>query len=167
MQMEYVAATVMVPQEIQIPTLGQCTGGCGAYIVSRPRWASIKREVRRQLRGKFKSEASRQACRGCYTKLLAVGDHIDLPSRQITDEVFAEEYNLMRQQSMTDYDVRIALGMTVAAFEKALERGRTAGRVTEDRSKAPETGVMARAGGHSGGSYSSSRKLQTTRGVTW
>jgi hypothetical protein len=129
MQMEYVAATIMVPQEIQIPTLGQCTGGCGAHIVSRARWASIKREVRRQLRGKFKSEAARQACRSCYAKLLATGDHIDLPSRQITNEVFAEEYNLMREQGMTDYDVRIALGMTAAAFEKALERAHKGKRV--------------------------------------
>lgn len=120
--MQYVPVTVMVPQEITIPA-EPCSGNCGAYVVRPARWKSIKREVRKQLRGKFKMEKTRGACTSCYDRARATGDHIDLPTKQISAAVFAEEYNLMREQGMTAYDVRIALGMTVAAFEKAIERG--------------------------------------------
>lgn len=124
MQLEYVAVEVMVPQEIKIPSMGPCTGGCGAYIVTRGRWASIRPEVRRQLRRRFKSEASRGSCRGCYTKLSATGDHIDLPTRQISDELFADEYDTMRASGVLDHEIRRSLGMSRAAFNKALERKR-------------------------------------------
>jgi hypothetical protein len=163
MQFEYVAATIMVPQEIQIPTIGQCSGGCGAHIVTRGRWAAIKRDVRRQLRGKFKSEAARGACRGCYTRLNETGDHIDLPTRQITDEIFAEEYNTMRSSNMSDYVIRDALGMSEAAFEKALERGRQAGRVTDAEMHQENWKIPVATWKNSGGR--SRPKIRTTRGI--
>lgn len=159
MQFEYVAVEVLVPQEITIPTIGLCTGGCGAHVVGRKRWAAIKRDVRRQLRGRFKSEASRGACRGCYTKLLEAGDHIDLPTRQITDEIFAEEYNTMRSANMSDYVIRDALGMSESAFEKALERGRKAGRVTQDRMTQEAMDILPGKQGHGGsGKYNRKRR---------
>lgn len=160
MQFEYVATEVLVPQEITIPTIGQCTGGCGAYIVTRGRWNQIKREVRRQLRGRFKSEASRGACRGCYTKLLEAGDHIDLPTRQITDEIFAEEYNTMRAANMSDYVIRDAIGMSESAFDKALERGRKAGRVTRDRMTQETMDILPANTGHRGAGKRAKKRRQ-------
>ena len=124
MMFEYVAVEVMVPQEVKIPTIGKCLGGCGAYIVTRGRWNSVKREIRQQLRKRFKSEAARGACRGCYTKLLESGDHIDLPARQISDELFADEYDTMRARGVLDHEIRRSLGMSQSAFYKALERKR-------------------------------------------
>ena len=124
MQFEYVAVEVMVPQEIQIPSIGLCKGGCGAHVVTRGRWASIRPEVRRQLRKRFKSEAARGACRGCYTKLLESGDHIDLPGRQISDVVFSDEYDTMHANGVQDHEIRHSLGMSESAFDKALERKR-------------------------------------------
>lgn len=135
--MQYVPVTVLVPQEITIPA-EPCSGGCGAYVVRAGRWKSIKREVRRQLRGKFKLEKSRGACTTCYEGARATGDQIDLPTRQVTDEIFAEEYNTMRAANMSDYVIRDALGMSQDAFEKALERGRKAGRVTDEEMKTTE-----------------------------
>lgn len=119
--MQYVPVTVMVPQEITIPA-EPCSGNCGAYVVRPNRWKPIKREVRKQLRGKFKMEKTRGACTSCYDRARASGDHIDMPAKKIPAVVFAEEYDLMREQGMTDYDIRLALGMTAAAFKKALER---------------------------------------------
>jgi hypothetical protein len=154
---EYVPTTIMVRQEITLPTIGRCTGGCGRRIVPASQWRGIHKSVRAQIKKEFTSERSRGACASCYSKLNKAGDHIDLPSRKISDEIFAEEYNLLRQQAMTDYNIRISLGMTGAAFEKAIQRGKAAGRIEVGRSKA-SPGLMI-AGHYHGG------KLQSTRGV--
>lgn len=163
MKQELVAANIAAPKEIMIPTIGVCTGGCGAYIVIRPRWYELDRGVRVQLRGKFKSEASRGCCRTCYDRLRDAGDHIDLPTRQVTDEIFAEEYNLMRANNMSDYTIRDALKMSEAAFEKALERGRKAGRVTDSEMHQEEWRIPTATWKNSGGR--SRPKISTTRGI--
>lgn len=165
MQYEYIATEIMVPQEIRIPTAGLCTGECGVYVVPKGRWDEIKIDVRRQLRGKFKMERSRGACTKCYERMRIAGDHVDLPTKQVSDEIFAEEYNLMRKQGMTDHNIRISLGMSEAAFEKAQDRGRASGRVTEAKSNTSSTGriLPATVGGKGTRSYSKLRRM--TRGV--
>jgi hypothetical protein len=135
--MAYVQTTVLMPTEISIRTLGVCPGGCGRHVVARKRWNEITKPVRKQLVGKFAIECSRKLCRSCYDKHRARGTVIDFESRQVPGPIFAEEYNLMRQQGMTDYDIRISLKMTVAAFEKALHRN--ADKITEPRSSKETT----------------------------
>lgn len=131
--MDFVTATVMVPAEISIPIMGVCKGGCDHNIVTRRRWKAMTKEVRRQLKGLFREECAKGLCHPCHTKASREGRLADFEARFVPGDVFADEYNLMRRQGMTDYDVRLALKMTVHAFEKALIRN--ADKITEPRSR--------------------------------
>lgn len=130
--MEYVTAVVKLPTEVQIPTVQKCRGWCGRHLVMRKRWKQISRDVRRQIQPSFAEAKARGLCDSCYRRARQEDVLIDFESKIIPGVIFAEEYNAMRKQNMTDYSIRLALKMSVDAFEKALQRN--ADRIVQSRS---------------------------------
>lgn len=124
--MRTVSVEVLLPATIGVQVECEC-GKCKRHLVKRGVWRKMTAAVRTQLAGKGFSELNaRGLCSRCYQSL-SPDERLDYSRKTLTDEEFAEEYDLLRERGVTAHEVRTTLGMTVAAFERALSRARKRG----------------------------------------
>lgn len=127
MQSTRVAIDVLVVQQIEIATVGQCTR-CARYLVTQNVWRGIKQAVRRQLGSLFSVKSARGLCPRCYGVLGRVGELPDQDTEPTySEKIFIEEYSDLADQGNTEYGIRQILRMTEddynAAVKKAKRRG--------------------------------------------
>lgn len=119
-------ATITVPAEIRIPTLGDCPK-CGRHVVRRGDWARLKLETRKQIAKNFACVKARLMCGRCYLTAYNTGDHIDYDRVTLDGATFVDEYKHLLESGVTEHEIRNVLKMSEHAFTKALERAKTRG----------------------------------------
>lgn len=137
--MTTIQTEVMLPATIGIQTIGVCPV-CQRHLCSRKVWDSITADVRKQIVKKFARINSRRLCSRCIKQLHGTDELFDHERVTVALDIFAEEYNLLRAQGVTERLIAEKLGLyrggrptesrRMDTFQKALKRARNRGLIT-------------------------------------
>jgi hypothetical protein len=115
--------------ELTLHLTGKCQGSCNRYLVERELWKTLPLQFREQVSPVFAQNRSRNLCPTCWSRLHRSGRLETMPRLQLAKGEFVDEYLSMKSYGESDYSIRQTLGMSKAAFEKALERAKKAGKI--------------------------------------
>lgn len=118
-----------VEMHLTLEVVGTCEGVCGRYLIARELWKTLPLEFREKAGSLMAQDRSRRLCPSCWSKLDRAGQLGSAKRLQLAKGVFVEEYLAMKSYGESDHTIQRTLGMSDAAFEKALERARKAGKI--------------------------------------
>lgn len=115
--------------QMTLELTGKCQGSCGRYLVHRELWKTLPQDFRDQVSSVFAQDRSRKLCPTCWSRFDRAGRLPEAQRLQLARGEFVDEYLSMKSYGESDYSIQQTLGMSDAAFKKALERARKAGKI--------------------------------------